>query len=154
MKYIKTYAIFESEHKADIEEALKTGYCEFYYYKNDGSKRHAYGTLKEAFLKTVWEPSDKEKEKSTGYIAYWDIERKEFRMFHKDMFISLEDKEDTLKEFLEKYPKLEKKVKKAKEKLKEEQSEEKHDDKKHKDEEPEKDKSEDTESEDKEKTED
>lgn len=126
MKYLDSYAVFEHKHDVNIIEELESGYCEFYYRKSDGSKRHAFGTLKQGFLKKVWEPKDDDsKDMTTGMVTYWDISKKAFRSFHKDSFIGLELKKDTLKEFLEKFPELEKKVKKAKSTFEEEEPTEK-----------------------------
>ena len=121
MKYIKSYAIFEKLHEVDIVDELKNNFCEFYYYKNNGSKRHAYGTLRRDFLKRVWRPSSRKKGNrawTERYIAYWDLEKKGFRMLKRDAFINLEDKEDSLKYFLKNHPQLKMNVKKAKARLK------------------------------------
>lgn len=125
MKYIDSYAVFENKHNANIKEELESGYCEFYYRKQDGSKRHAWGTLKHEFLKKVWKPSKDTSKVSDGFIVYWDIKRKNFRQFHKDLFIGLEMKWDTLNEFIEANPKLKKRVEKAKETLIESENEKK-----------------------------
>lgn len=138
MRYIDSYNIFESKHNSDIVDALQNGYCEFYYRKQNGKKRHAFGTLVPEFLDIVWTPSEDGEEKDNpDYVVYWDIARKNFRQFEKDSFIKLENVEDSLSDFIEKYPDLEDKVKLAKKKLKEKpkkkESEEKEDSKDDKD---------------------
>lgn len=82
-------------------------------------------------------PQKTVKRKTIQIIVYWDIVRKNFRQFEKDSFIKLENVEDSLSDFIEKYPDLEDNVKLAKKKLKEKpkkkESEEKEDSKDDKD---------------------
>lgn len=115
MKYIYDFAVFEKKFSTNIKDELQDHFCEFYYRKLDGEKRHAYGTLKEDFIKHYWEPSDDEdaNKPSDEYVVYWDIERKNFRQFSPDAFIELVKTYDTLEDFIKDNHKLEPKVRKA-----------------------------------------
>lgn len=116
--------ILEKNTSKSIVDALEHNYCEFYYKKINGEKRHAFGTLKPKFLETVWEPSEEKYETSDDYIVYWDIQRKAFRQFAPENFIKFVNKIELLKDFIKEYPKLEKKIKRAKDNFEEEKSEE------------------------------
>lgn len=109
--HVYSYSVFESRQIKNIISALKNNYCEFYYKKQNGKTRHAFGTLKPEFLKEVWEPSEVKTNDDNDNIVYWDIVKKNFRQFDVSDFIELTHTESNIKDFEEKYPELEKKLK-------------------------------------------
>ena len=78
---------------------LAKGMVEFYFGKNDGSVRHARGTLcdgvSEKFddwkRKQAEKPKDKEVEDDSAkhVIKYWDVDKEGFRSFKAENLLSL-----------------------------------------------------------------
>lgn len=105
-------------HDIDVlRKDLQKYFVVFKYVKKDKTRREAYGTLREDFLKSEYTPSKKPKSdpirngyksaKSMGYLQYFDLERGFFRSLRTEngevTEISLHE---NLSDLVEKYPKM------------------------------------------------
>lgn len=119
MMYVMSYKLFESKinKKEEVVNTLKNNYCEFNYTKKSGEKRHAFGTLKDDFLKSVWTPSPNSvPKKNLLYVVYWDLKRKNFRQFNINNFSGFKNYFEYIDDFVKEYPKIEKYIKSTKRK--------------------------------------
>lgn len=69
-----------------VKAALLKGYVKFTFKKVSGEIRTAIGTLANIPIQTF---SNKNRAKSDSIQTYFDIERNEFRCFHKELLISI-----------------------------------------------------------------
>lgn len=100
--------------RKDIVEYLEDGYVKFVYFKADGERRTAFGTLKRDFIDSNFEYSDapdddpsRNSQKATdemGYIKYYDLEKHGFRMFKIDNNVYFKEFYQTLADLIEAYP--------------------------------------------------
>lgn len=104
--------------RKDIVEYLEDGYVKFVYFKADGERRTAFGTLKRDFIDGNFEYSDapdddpsRNSQKATdemGYIKYYDLVKHGFRMFRIDNNVYFKEFYQTLADLIEAYPKFRK----------------------------------------------
>lgn len=110
--------LFEAKvnSRKDIVEYLEDGYVKFVYFKADGERRTAFGTLKRDFIDNNFEYSDapdndpsRNSQKATdemGYIKYYDLVKHGFRMFKIDNNVYFKEFYQTLADMVKAYPKL------------------------------------------------
>lgn len=100
----------------EIRDALEKYFVAFVYYKKEGERRLAYGTLRPDFLEKHAQYKRKTKrknaangvksaEKKHGYIVYFDLERGEYRMFRLAGGVHIHGKSKSYKDFYKKYSK-------------------------------------------------
>lgn len=108
---ILSYELFEkmTYTRKTIKEALRTSFVVFEYIKRDGSRRTAYGTLIDSYIRQHWKPKGGsysiEVCKALGYIQYWDLERNNFRQFRiKDSGVNIVETFSSYSQIVSAYP--------------------------------------------------
>lgn len=115
---LSTQELYEEKisKKGDIIDYLENGYVRFVYFKENGDKRIAFGTLKKDFIDKNFEYSDAPKndksrngEKAAdkmGFIKYYDLVKHGWRMFKVSNKVFYKESFDTIDELEDAYPKL------------------------------------------------
>lgn len=71
----------------DLHEILKEGIAHFWFKKNDGSMRSAYGTLNMTIIERhggITEGEERKSKAFTGAVPYYDLEKDAWRSFKAD----------------------------------------------------------------------
>ncbi|WP_163178436.1 SH3 beta-barrel fold-containing protein [Bacteroides sp. 51] len=80
--FSKSHALEQSWKIQRLNQLLMAGTARFFYLKENGCYRLAYGTLKPELIPQA-EGSDSGKKKSDSVVVYYDCEKQAFRSFKK-----------------------------------------------------------------------
>lgn len=91
----KSFALRRAWWFENFRDALANGFARFTYYKKDGTTRTALGTRSSVLIPTYKLPKDQleinEWEDIIKAIPYFDLEKREWRSFNVNNFVSLDD---------------------------------------------------------------
>lgn len=84
-------AMVETSRLENLITQLRTRIVQFSYWKNDGTRRVAIGTLKPSILDKIsaGEPPRRRSQKESNYIVYYDLAREDWRCFCPENFICI-----------------------------------------------------------------
>ena len=123
-KVLSSQELYEEKinKTSDILRRLKDGYVKFIYFKEDGDKRVAFGTLKDEFVDKNFEPSGvpeddpsrngEQAAEEMGFIKYFDLVKNGWRMFKVSNDVYFKEFYETLDDVEEAYPALKGKFRK------------------------------------------